>query len=126
MITAKENRRPELKSVGDVKSPVLWLIISLLAHLPALGSNVVAWGAGTNVASPADFNNYGQSIVPANVTNAVSVAGGWRHSLALLQNGKVTGWGDDTLGQIDSPTGSNYIAISCGRLHSLALSSNGT
>lgn len=126
MITLKENGRLTTASVADVKLFVLWTMISLLTHSSAMGSNVFAWGAGTNVASPPDYNDYGQSIIPTNLTNAIYVVGGWRHSLALLQNGKLRGWGDDSLGQIDLPSGSNYIAISCGRLHSLALTSDGT
>jgi alpha-tubulin suppressor-like RCC1 family protein len=126
MITVMKSSRLTLARVADAKSIVLWIVISLLFHLPARASNVSAWGAGTNVANPPDYNDYGQSIVPANLTNAISVAGGWRHSLALLQNGKLRGWGDDELGQIDSPTNSNYISVSCGRLHSLALNLDGT
>jgi len=125
MITVKKTRRSALRGVADAKLFALGWIISVLAHSPAMASNVAAWGAGTNVAIPPDYNNYGQSMVPTNVINAISIAGGWRHSLALLPNGKVTGWGDNELGQIDPQAGSNYMAIACGRLHSLALSSNG-
>jgi len=88
--------------------------------------HVVAWGAGTFVAKPADQNDYGQSIVPYLLTNAVAVAGGWRHSLALNADGSTTGWGDDTLGQYDfSWYTTNIIAIACGRQHSLALQESG-
>jgi alpha-tubulin suppressor-like RCC1 family protein len=43
----------------------------------------VAWGD----------NTYGGTNVPANVTNAVAVAAGGSHALALLQNGTVIAWG---------------------------------
>jgi len=86
------------------------------------GNRVVAWGAGTFVSDPPDYNNYGQSIVPLNLTNPVYVAGGWRHSCAVTSDGRLQGWGDDTLGQIDfSQSKSNWVAVACGRLHSLAL-----
>src|SRR5215813_10215553 len=66
-------------------------------------TNVVAWGAGTFVSHPPDFNNYGQSIVPNSatntLTNATFVAGGWRHSLAIKAEGTLQAWGDDTIGQ---------------------------
>ena len=89
------------------------------------GSRVVAWGAGTFVSNPADYNDYGQSIVPTDLTNAVQVAGSWRVSLALLPNGTVSGWGVDYFGQTNLLVTSNYVAIACGRQHSLALESNG-
>ncbi len=104
------------------------LLLVLAGSAPDVraGSRVVAWGAGSFVASPPDLNDYGQSIVPANLTNAVLVAGGWRHSVALKAGGTLQGWGYDYFGQIDFPTGSNYAAIACGDLFSLALNSDGT
>jgi len=117
-------------------------------------TRVVAWGAGTNV-NTSDYNDWGQSMVPGSLTNSVQVSGGWRHSLALNADGSLTGWGDDSLGQDDFPltphvstnylviTNSggmlltnaiivsnnvpltNYISISCGRQHSLALNTEG-
>jgi hypothetical protein len=82
----------------------------------AYASNqIVAWGAGSFVSSPPDYNNYGQSIVPAKETNAVYAAGGWRHSLALNADGILQGWGDDTLGQTDFvPIETNWLAIGQG------------
>lgn len=58
--------------------------LQLVAALDGLASDrVIAWGAGTFVASPPDDNDFGQSIVPPGLTNVAMVAGGWRHSLAL-------------------------------------------
>lgn len=94
--------------------------------LPVMaGNQVMAWGAGTTL-NVADNNDYGQSIVPAGLTNAVLATGGWRHALALKSDGTLTGWGDDTLGQTDFPQTSNYVAIACGSLHSVALTAQGT
>ena len=106
---------------------VYGLLLGLQAFVPcASASNrVVAWGAGM-VVNESDNNDYGQSIVPATLTNAVLVAGGWRHSLALKANGTLQGWGDDSLNQTSFPAGSNYVAIACGALFSLALKTNGT
>jgi alpha-tubulin suppressor-like RCC1 family protein len=89
------------------------------------GNPVMAWGAGT-VNHPADGHDFGQSIIPANLTNAVLVAAGLRHGVALKTDGTLQGWGDDTAGQIDLPPGSNYIAIACGYLDSVLLQANGT
>src|SRR5437868_4829356 len=84
--------------------------------------DVIAWGAGKTIHT-ADGNDYGQSIVPGNLTNAVCVAGGWIYSFALNSNGTLRGWGDDSLNQTDFPSSgvTNYVAISCGYYHSLAL-----
>jgi len=103
------------------------LFAALLALLPpaSAANQVVAWGAGV-IRNTNDNNDYGQSIIPAALTNAVQVAGGWRHSLALKANGTLQGWGDDTLNQTSFPAKSNYVAIACGYLFSLALQTNGT
>src|SRR5882724_236584 len=124
-VTLRNNYMTGLKRKSAAVRCAFLILASLLTVLPMVARDVVGWGAGTNIAKPPDFNDYGQSIVPVSLTNAMSIAAGWRHSLALLQNGKLNGWGDDALGQLDLPSGSNYIAISCGRLHSLALDSDG-
>jgi len=88
-------------------------------HSLALQSNgtVVAWGD----------NTYGQTNVPAGLTNVMAIAGGGYHSLALQSNGTVVAWGDNIYGQTNVPVGlSNVMAITAGDLHSLALQSNGT
>jgi len=98
---------------------LLWgIVISVNA-----GNRVVAWGAGTN--SNQLGNNFGQSVVPANVTNAVMVSAGRWHSIVLNGNGTLQGWGSDQLGQTDFPAGSNYISIASGYLFSVALRSDG-
>ena len=77
---------------------------------------VVAWGFGGN----------GQTNVPASVTNAIAIAGGFNHALALLGNGTVAAWGDNGSGQTSVPAGlSNVIAIAAGFNHSLALRADG-
>jgi alpha-tubulin suppressor-like RCC1 family protein len=88
------------------------------------GNNVYAWGAGT-IDNPSDGYDFGQSIVPANLTNAIQLAGGGWHSLALKADGTLQGWGRDDLGQADAPSGSNFVAVACGAIHSLALQANG-
>jgi alpha-tubulin suppressor-like RCC1 family protein len=78
---------------------------------------VVGWGA----------NDYGQSTIPASLSNVVALAAGGEHSLALETNGTIEGWGDNTYGQTNIPPGlSNVAAIAAGAVHSLALRSNGT
>ncbi|MDB6111259.1 MAG: Immunoglobulin I-set domain protein [Pedosphaera sp.] len=94
---------------------LLWLAFALQGK--AAPTTVVAWGA----------NFFGQTNVPPGLTNAVAIAGGENHSLALKSDGTVIAWGDSNYGQINVPPGlSNVIAIAAGGYHSLALKSNGT
>src|SRR6185437_4412648 len=111
---------------GNMRWVLLWLVFQAATATGLAQNQVVAWGAGKTI-KPSDNNDFGQSIVPSSLTNAVMVAGGWRHSLALNANGTLKGWGDDSLGQADFfPTNaSDYISIACGYLHSVALDSNG-
>ena len=95
------------------------------------GNQIVAWGAGLVndfIKDPKNYTgyNYGQSIIPAHLTNAVYVAAGGRHSLALNANGTVQTWGDSSAGQANLPKGSNFVAIACGFLDSMLLQTNGT
>jgi alpha-tubulin suppressor-like RCC1 family protein len=79
-------------------------------------SPVLAWGA----------NDYGQTIVPAGLTDVVAIASGGSHSLALTAQGRVVGWGANWSGQATAPTGlSNVVAIAAGDQHSLALTAEG-
>lgn len=77
------------------------------------------------------------------LTNAIAVAAGLSHSLALRSDGTVVGWGGNALGQATgSPTSypgmtngvvtirgqvlSNVTAVSAGRSHTLALKTDGS
>jgi hypothetical protein len=90
------------------------------SDLTAVAANgyPVAWGT----------NEYGQSIVPAGLSNVVAIqAGSCCHSLALKSNGTVVGWGNDRRGESTAPAGlSNVVAIAAGINHNLALKSDGT
>src|SRR5204862_1469003 len=56
----------------------------------------------------------------------VAISAGWFHSLALLNDGSIVGWGDNSHGQAASPGGNpNYVAISAGGYHNLALHQGG-
>ena len=78
---------------------------------------VVAWGD----------DNAGQTDVPAGLTNAIDVAGGYIFSVALKADGTVIGWGDNTYGQTNIPSGlTNVTAIAAGGAHVLALRQDGT
>jgi hypothetical protein len=78
---------------------------------------VTAWGE----------NLFGQTNVPAGLTNVVAIATGAEHSLALLSTGTVVAWGYNGSGQTNVPSGlTNVVAVAAGDYHSLALTSNGT
>jgi hypothetical protein len=72
-------------------------------------------------------NSVGQRNVPGTTTNAVAIAGGSWHNLALRADGKVVAWGDNNNGQCDVPANlSGVVAVAAGGYHSLALKANGT
>lgn len=86
---------------------------------------VLAWGDGY----------WGQTNVPPDLTNAVAIAAGWYHNLALRSDGRVVAWGGlswsgdpcDYVEVVDVPAGlSNVVAISANLALSLALKSDGT
>jgi uncharacterized repeat protein (TIGR02543 family) len=78
---------------------------------------VVAWGNNAD----------GETTVPSGLTNAVAIAGGGYHSLAVRSNGTVVAWGYNADGQTTVPPGlNNVIAVAGGGWHSLALQNNGT
>jgi hypothetical protein len=72
----------------------------------------VAWGDGYS----------GQTNVPPDLTNAVAIAAGGYHGLALRSDGTVAAWGDDSYGETDIPAGlSNVVGIAAGGLASIAI-----
>lgn len=72
-------------------------------------------------------NSAGQCQIPASLTNAQAVAGGYRHSLGLRNDGTVMAWGFNNFGQTNVPVGlTNVAAVAGGEYYSLALQSNGT
>ena len=80
-------------------------------------TQVLAWGD----------NTYGQTNVPAGLTNVTAIAGGWHHSVILSADGTVTAWGSNDSGQTNVPAGlSNVVAIaSRSGNHSMALRADG-
>ncbi|MEO7298160.1 MAG: immunoglobulin domain-containing protein [Verrucomicrobiota bacterium] len=72
---------------------------------------------------------YYYSVNPPLVTNAVSVAAGSLHFLALRSDGKIEGWGTSQFGETTAPaalSNATVIAIAAGYNTSLALRSDGT
>lgn len=81
------------------------------------GGNVSAWGN----------NFYNQTNPPSRLHDAVSLAAGASHGLALKWDGRIVAWGGNGNLATNVPAGlSNVIAIAAGAEHGLALRSNGT
>lgn len=86
------------------------------------GNLNVGWNAGT-LATPQDLN--GVIAVSASCMGGLSPP--CEHSLALISDGSVVGWGYDYYGAATPPMGlENVVAISAGGQHNLALTSDGT
>jgi alpha-tubulin suppressor-like RCC1 family protein len=72
-------------------------------------------------------NSYGQSSVPAGLSNVVAIAAGPHHSVALKNDGAVVCWGENTWGKTNFPTCVNdIVAVSAGAGYNLALKRDGT
>ncbi len=77
----------------------------------------MAWGNG----------QFGKTNVPAYLTNVLSVAGGYDHSVALRTDGTVVVWGSPGYGATNVPeAATNVVAIASRDFHTLALRADGT
>ena len=117
------------------------------AHTCALLDNgsVTCWGKGTSGQLGDDLSQ--DSPLPATITalpsghKAITIASGYDHTCAILDDGSVACWGEGSSGQlgngalIDSSTpqttqslgfNSSAKSISLGRYHSCAITDNGT
>ena len=116
------NRCPRPARCGTRRSVTLWLALlgfalSLTAARSYAGVSVVAWGD----------NSYGQTNVPAGLSNVVAVSAGGYHNLALRADGTVVAWGLNNTGLTNVPVGlSNVVAVSAGYDYNLALRADGT
>jgi hypothetical protein len=100
---------------GDVPTPTP---VPTAIPNPTGTSNVVAWG-GKDVS--------GVQQVPNGLSDAVAVAVGYAHALALRRDGTVVAWGENVQGEGDVPPGlTHVVAIAAGDQWSLALRSDGT
>jgi len=111
-------------------------------HSLALRSDGTVWAWGLNnggqLGQPADSDIHTYPLRVPNLTNAVAIAGGTAHSLAVLADGRVFAWGYNVSGQLGNNstndsfipvqvTGlTNAVAVAAGLFHSMALLSNGT
>jgi alpha-tubulin suppressor-like RCC1 family protein len=141
MSEVEANTRPR-RWRGSVLTVLASMAIALFVPAGAVASTsgVLAWGE--NEMSQLGGESLLESAVPIPVgalNGVTAVAAGGKHSLALLANGTVVGWGSDGYGElgngmttqrVDVPVPvkglSNVAAIAAGHKFSLALLSNGT
>ena len=111
-------------------------------HSLAVATNGTVWAWGNNAGGQlGNGSNYSASAVPvpvSGITNAIQVAGGANHSLALLANGRVMAWGTNAQTQLGNGNGTstnqpifvstltNAVKVGAGAYHSAALDANGT
>jgi alpha-tubulin suppressor-like RCC1 family protein len=102
----------------STKAGLLGSMILVLSNVTNRAERqVLAWGQ----------NYYGQTNLPAGLTDVVMVASGGAHSLALNRNGTVVAWGNNSVGQTNVPPGLlNVVSITGGFPFSVALKSDGT
>jgi hypothetical protein len=80
-------------------------------------ASVMAWGDDSG----------GQTDVPTNLDDAVSVAGGDYHTVAIRHDGTLVAWGFDDEGQVDVPTNSlRFVSVASGADHNLAIAEDGS
>jgi alpha-tubulin suppressor-like RCC1 family protein len=119
---------------ATVSATISGLIARQVYHYRAVASNTLgmAWGADKifDTGGPVKVWSTAATAVtnlPPGLTNAVRIAAGANHALALRNDGTVIAWGDNSFGQTNVPAGlGNVLDISAGSQHSLALLSNGT
>ncbi|NBP02997.1 MAG: hypothetical protein EBU90_23370, partial [Proteobacteria bacterium] len=149
IFTEKANQTITFPSISDKNfgDPVFYLDASSDSNLPitysssnpsiasitgASGVNINNAGSVTITASQTGNSNYTAAVPVSRSFNVVcdytkEISAGYFHSLALLKDGRVTGWGDNTYGQTNIPVGigNNATGISAGLYHSLALLKDG-
>lgn len=69
----------------------------------------------------------GPASPSSRLTNVGAISAGPQHALALMRDGTVTAWGDNSSGQTTVPSGlSGVTAVAAGGNHSMALKNDGT
>lgn len=78
-------------------------------------SRIISWGAGSSATVPSDLHD------------VTAIAAGYRHAVALLADGTIRAWGDNSLGQTNVPAGlTNVVKIATTESHTLVLKADGT
>lgn len=100
-----------------VASNASWVVYGAEQRFKAT-RKVLAWGG--------EWTDYDQTIVPADLTNAVAADSGNYHCLALRANGKLVGWGANYANQTNVPASiTNVVTIASAQDHNIILQENG-
>ena len=135
------NRSSPVSVVGGFTD---WVQISAGGtHTTAIRANGTAWAWGQNNYGQLGDNSTTNRSSPVSVvggfTDWIQISAGDNHSLAIRANGTAWGWGENNVGQLgdnsttyrSSPVSvvggfTDWIQISAGQEHSLAIRANGT
>ena len=131
----------------DIKVSIVSLfwknISSGYSHTVAIKSDGTLWSWGSNFRRQLGDNNYNNSAIPiqeyTKATDWREVSAGDSHTIALKNDGTLWGWGSNYYGQIgdgtkqqkgiptqESTQADNWIGVSAGYYHTVALKSDGT
>jgi hypothetical protein len=80
----------------------------------------------TESGKPVAWGSFPGKSVPSTLVNAVQVAAGQNHGLAVKADGTVVAWGDNTWGQRSVPSGLSNVVQVAANSTSYALKSDGT
>ncbi len=106
---------------------VYWATITDTIGMRRSAPMFVLYTPTTTAVSGWGSNTSAQLTVPGGLANAVAIAAGSGHTLALRADGTVVAWGLNTGGQATVPVGlTNVVAIAAGTDFSLALKADGT
>ena len=99
----------------------------IVTDIAAGGYHGLALKSDGTVAAWGGLNNYGETDVPAGLTDVTAIAAGYDHSLALKSDGTLVAWGSNFYGETDVPAGlTDVTAIAAGFGFNLVLKSDGT
>lgn len=89
----------------------------IFVQVAPTATGITGWGLNTS----------GQTTIPGGINDAIAIAAGSTHALALKADGTVVAWGSNGHGESTVPAGlSEVVAIDAGEDFSVALKADGT
>ncbi len=92
------------------------------------GNDFVAVDGGEyhSLALKSDHTAFSWGWYGGEVADVGAIAAGWGHCLVLKLDGSLYAWGTDGFGELDVPTGNDFVAIWAGGFTSAAMRADGT